>query len=182
MRNDSREFYGIKERLRGYPAAPTMSEIARSGRRYPNQGPQYPNQGPQYPNQGPQYPNQGRQYPNQGPQYPTGDRSGYPNVPSGRVDSPSSRYRTYDKGSFTVSIPDNWREPTSRTRSGLRPMARTVPGNGRRFTHAVNLGVTLKLISSLQQATDEFIALQRAQQPAGAQRLSTLDVDGRSGN
>src|SRR4030095_9786759 len=48
-RNDSREFYGIKERLRGYPAAPTMSEIARSGRRYPNQGPQYPNQGPQYP-------------------------------------------------------------------------------------------------------------------------------------
>src|SRR5262245_45248192 len=56
LRNDSREFYGIKERLRGYPRAPSMAEIARSGRRYPNQGPQYPNQ------------------------YPTGDRTDYPNL------------------------------------------------------------------------------------------------------
>jgi predicted Zn-dependent protease len=32
---DTREFAMIKERLRGYPTAPTMAEIARSGQRYP---------------------------------------------------------------------------------------------------------------------------------------------------
>src|SRR6185369_310945 len=145
MRNDSREFYGIKERLRGYPPAATMSEIARSGRRYPNQGGQYPNQGPQYPNQGPQYPNQG-------PQYPTGDRSGYPNVPSGRVDYPSSRYRTYDKGSFTVSIPDNWREINEQNTLWFAPNgAYGTSGNGQRvFTHAVNLGATQTRSRNLQ--------------------------------
>src|SRR5262249_8810478 len=37
-RLDSREFRGIQERLRGYPAALTMAQIQRSGRRYPNQG------------------------------------------------------------------------------------------------------------------------------------------------
>ena len=32
---DSREFARAQERLRGYPQAPTMAEIARSGQRYP---------------------------------------------------------------------------------------------------------------------------------------------------
>ncbi|HJZ83503.1 MAG TPA: M48 family metallopeptidase, partial [Pyrinomonadaceae bacterium] len=44
-RLDSREFYGIQERLRSYPPAQTMAQIQRSGRRYPNQG----DQNPQYP-------------------------------------------------------------------------------------------------------------------------------------
>src|SRR5438093_11870992 len=39
---DSREFFSIKERLRGYPRAQTMAEIQRSGQRYPNQGNDYP--------------------------------------------------------------------------------------------------------------------------------------------
>jgi len=178
MRNDSREFYGIKERLRGYPPAPTMTEIARSGRRYPNQGSQYPNQGSQYPNQGPQYPNQG-------PQYPTGDRSGYPNVPSGRVDYPSSRYRTYDKGSFTVSIPDNWREINEQNTLWFAPNgAYGTSRNGQTvFTHAVNLGLTQTRSRNLQQATDEFInGLQQGngnlRARGGYQRV---DVDGRYG-
>src|SRR5262249_24214845 len=86
LRQDSREFRGIQEGLRGYPAALTMAQIQRSGRRYPNQGGQYP-------------------------QYPNGDRTGYPNtLPGGRVEYPSSRYRTYNGGSFSVSIPENWRE------------------------------------------------------------------------
>jgi hypothetical protein len=178
MRNDSREFYGIKERLRGYPAAPTMSEIARSGRRYPNQGPQYPNQGPQYPNQGPQYPNQG-------PQYPTGDRSGYPNVPSGRVDYPSSRYRTYDKGSFTVSIPDNWREINEQNTLWFAPNgAYGTSRNGQTvFTHAVNLGMTQTRSRNLQQATDEFInGLQQGNRNLRARGgYQRVDVDGRYG-
>src|SRR5207253_533971 len=64
---DSREFFSIKERLRGYPGAPTMAEIQRSGRRYPNQGNDYPRD----------------------------DRTNYPSGTLGRVAYPSSRFRTY---------------------------------------------------------------------------------------
>src|SRR6267143_4034944 len=39
---DTREFFAIKERLRGYPRAQTMADIQRSGRRYPDQGNEYP--------------------------------------------------------------------------------------------------------------------------------------------
>src|SRR5437870_5740369 len=82
-RTDDRQFRSIQERLNGYPRAQTMAEIQRSGRRYPNQDSGYPN----------------------------GDRTGYPNTtPGGRVEYPSSRFRTYNEGSFTVSVPDNWRE------------------------------------------------------------------------
>src|SRR5215207_8241407 len=51
-RSDTAEFRQIQSRLRGYPRARTMEEIARSGQRYPNQGGQYPDQGQQYPQQG----------------------------------------------------------------------------------------------------------------------------------
>src|SRR5207253_1599308 len=64
---DTREFLAIKERLRGYPGAPTMAEIQRSGRRYPNQGNDYPRD----------------------------DRTNYPSGTLGRVAYPSSRFRTY---------------------------------------------------------------------------------------
>ena len=179
MRNDSREFYGIKERLRGYPPAPTMSEIARSGSRYPNQGRQYPNQ---YPNQRPQYPNQ---YPGQGQQYPTGDRTDYPNVPSGRVDYPSSRYRTYNEGTFTVSIPENWREINEQNTLWFAPNgAYGTSGTGQTvFTHAVNLGVTQTRYRNLQQATDEFVnGLQRGNNNLRARGgYQRVDVDGRYG-
>src|SRR5437588_5957333 len=81
--HDNREFLAVNERLRSYPRAQTMAEIQRSGRRYPNQGDTYPN----------------------------GDRTGYPNYPSGRIDYPSSQYRSYNEfGIVRVSIPDNWRE------------------------------------------------------------------------
>lgn len=45
---DTRDFARVQERLRGYPAAPTMAEIQRSGQRYPvgeNTG-NYPNNPP----------------------------------------------------------------------------------------------------------------------------------------
>src|SRR5215204_4288608 len=42
-RSDTAEFRQVQSRLRGYPRARTMEEIARSGQRYPNQN--YPNQG-----------------------------------------------------------------------------------------------------------------------------------------
>lgn len=157
MRNDGREFYGIKERLRGYPGAPTMAEIARSGRRYPNQG----------------------------PQYPTGDRTDYPNLPSGRVEYPSSRYRTYNEGTFTVSIPDNWRQINEQNTIWFAPNgAYGTSGTGQTvFTHAVNLGVTQARSRNLQQATDEFInGLQQGNSNLRARGgYQRMDVDGRYG-
>src|SRR6266849_6801295 len=59
---DDRQFYAIKERLRGYPRAQTMAEIQRNGRRDPNQG----------------------------NDYPSGDRTNYPSAPRDRVEYPSS--------------------------------------------------------------------------------------------
>src|SRR5437773_5145439 len=169
-RNDSREFYGIKERLRGYPSAPTMAQIQRSSQRYPNQYPnqypsQYPNQDPnRYPNQDPnRYPNQyPNRYPNQNPnrypnQYPNGDRTGYPDVPLGRVDYPSARYRTYNEGAFTVSIPDNWRELNQQGLWFAPNGGYGSSGGQTVFTHAVNFGTTQSRYRNLQQATNDFI-------------------------
>src|SRR6266566_4587660 len=121
MRTDDRQFRGIQERLNGYPRAQTMAEIQRSGRRYPNQGNNYPNQGNNYPN---------------------GDRTGYPNTtPGGRVEYPSSRFRTYNEGSFTVSVPDNWRE-LNETGIWFAPNGAYGSANGQAvFTHAVNFGM-----------------------------------------
>ena len=159
-RNDSREFYGIRERLRGYPSAPSMADIVRSGRRYPNQGQQYPS-------------------------YPTGDRADYPNAPVGRVEYPSSRYRTYNGSVFTVSIPDNWREVSDQNTLWFAPNGGFgTSRNGQTvFTHAVNLGVTQSQYRNLQHATTAFInALQQGngnlRARSGYQRL---DVDGRFG-
>ena len=164
MRQDSREFHGIQERLRGYPAAPTMAQIQRSGRRYPNQGGQYP------------------QY----PQYPNGDRTGYPNsLPGGRVEYPSSRYRTYNGGNFSVSIPDNWQQVSQQGGLWFSPNGGYgTTGNGQFvFTHGVTLGVAQAQNRNLQQATNDFINdLQRGngnlRARSGYQRI---DVDGRYG-
>ena len=163
MRTDDRQFRGIQERLNGYPRAQTMAEIQRSGRRYPNQGNNYPNQGNNYPN---------------------GDRTGYPNTtPGGRVEYPSSRFRTYNEGSFTVSVPDNWRE-LNENGIWFAPNGAYGSANGQAvFTHAVNFGSAQTSYRSLQQATNDFInSLQRAsnnlRSNTGYQRI---DVDGRSG-
>ncbi len=156
MRADSREFFGIQERLRGYPRAQTMAEIQRSGRRYPNQGDQYPN----------------------------GDRTGYPeSMPRSRVDYPSSRYRTYNEGTFTVSIPDNWRELNQ---DGLwfAPTGGYGSANGQAvFTHAVNFGTTQTRYRNLQQATNDFInTLQQGNGNLRARgNYQRMDVDGHYG-
>jgi Zn-dependent protease with chaperone function len=47
VQRDSREFARIQERLRGYPRAQTMAEIAQSGQRYPTgENTSYPNNAP----------------------------------------------------------------------------------------------------------------------------------------
>jgi len=128
---DSREFSAVQARLRGYPRAPSMQEIARSGQRYPNQG----------------------------NEYPTGDRANYPTVPRGRVEYPSSRYRTYsESGLFQVSVPDNWRELSDRGSVWFAPQGAYGSANGQVvYTHGVNVGVTQTNSRNLQQATNEFL-------------------------
>lgn len=162
MRTDEREFFSVRERLSGYPRAMTMAEIQRTGRRYPNQGDQYPNG-----------------------QYPNGDRTGYPNMPGGRVEYPSSRYRTYNGGSFTVSVPENWRQINEQGSLWFAPNGGYGNGgNGQPvFTHAVNFGAVQSRYSNLQQATNDFV--NSLQQGNGNLRASSgyqrVDVDGRTG-
>ena len=129
---DSREFLAIKERLRGYPRAQTMAEIARSGRRYPNQGNDYPN----------------------------GDRADYPSTPRGRVEYPSTRFRSYTAlGVARVSIPDNWRQISDQESVWFAPSGGYGSTNGQSvFTHGVNLGIAQTNSRNLQQATNEFIS------------------------
>ena len=162
--SDTREFAAIKERLRGYPRAQTMAEIQRSGQRYPNNGQRYPNQGNDYPN---------------------GDQTGYPTTPRGRVEYPSSRYRNFNGGVFSVSLPDNWRQVSNQGSLWFAPQgAYGTSANGQPiFTHGVSFGAVQTRSRNLQQATDEFInGLQQSsgnlRSRSGYQRTT---VGGRSG-
>jgi Zn-dependent protease with chaperone function len=132
----SREFASVQERLRGYPRAPSMAEIARSGQRYPA----------------------GQTSGN----YPAGQTSGnYPdNVPSGRVAYPSTRYQSYSifNGGVEVGVPSNWREIGDGNSVWFVPEGGYGQYNGQPvFTHGVNLGVAQTSSGNLQRATDEFI-------------------------
>jgi hypothetical protein len=147
---DDREFYAIKERLRGYPRAQSMAEIQRNGRQSPSDGNNYPS-----------------------------------NSPRGRVDYPSSRYRTYSEfGVLRVSVPDNWRELSQQGSVWFAPSGGYGSANGQSvFTHGVNIGVAQTRSRDLQQATNEF--LNSLQQGNGNLRARSgyqrMDVNGRYG-
>src|SRR5690242_15265482 len=162
-RTDDREFFSVQERLRGYPRAQTMAQIQQSGRRYPNSG---------------------GNYPSQGGNYPTGDPTGYPS-PTGRVDNPSSRYRSYNEGTFTISVPDNWREVNDQNGLWFAPNGGFgSASNGQTvFTHAVNAGVAQSRYGNLQQATNDFINnLQQGNPNLRARsNYQRVTVDGRAG-
>ena len=122
----------MNERLQSYPRAQTMAEIQRSGQRYPNQG----------------------------ENYPSGDRTGYPNPPTGRVEYPSSRFRTYSElNVLRVSVPENWRELSDSGASvWFAPSGAYGSANGQAvYTHGVNFGVMQTNSRNLQQATNEFV-------------------------
>jgi Zn-dependent protease with chaperone function len=128
---DTREFLAVKERLRGYPRAASMAEIAQNGRRYPDQGNDYPN----------------------------GDRTNYPAAPRGRVEYPSSRYRSYTAlGVASVSVPENWRELSEQGSVWFAPNGGYGSNNGQAvFTHGVNIGIAQTNNRNLQQATNDFL-------------------------
>lgn len=154
---DSREFLAIKERLRGHPRAQSMAEIAQGGRRNPNQGNDYPNR----------------------------DRGNYPSTPNGRVENPSSRYRSYSViGVVRVSVPDNWQQISQQGSVWFAPNGGYGSSNGQAvFTHGVNIGIAQTNSRNLQQATNEFLnSLQpgngNLRARSGYQRTS---VNGRNG-
>jgi len=123
---NTRDFERIQAKLRGYGTAPTMSEIARTGQRYPTEG---------------------------------GDRNYPANTPGGRVEYPSTRYRSYNElGFLTVSVPDNWRQMGENNSVWFVPEGGYGQVQGRAvFTHGVNFGVFRPQSPDLRQATQDFI-------------------------
>ena len=133
-RSDTAEFRQIQSRLRGYPRARTMEEIARSGQRYPNQGGQYPDQG--------QNPDQ--QYPNQGGVYARGERVAYP----------STRYQTFRTNLFSVAIPSNWRQLGDQSSVMFAPEG----AYGQQgITHGVMFGFGQSQYNDLQNSAREVV-------------------------
>src|SRR5687768_10102300 len=91
-----------------------------------------------------------------GQRYPTeGGVSG--NAPGGRVDYPSTRYRSYSEfGFLDVSIPDNWRELRGNNSVWFAPEGGYGQYQGQDvFTHGVNFGVFRSQSRDLRQRSEE---------------------------
>ena len=95
-----------------------------------------------------------------GQRQPTETGGRYPdNAPQGRVEYPSSRYRSYDEfGLVRVSVPENWQEIPENNSVWFSPQGGFGRYGGQSvYTHGVNLGVVQTQSQNLQQATDEFV-------------------------
>ncbi len=95
-----------------------------------------------------------------GQRSPNGQTTGnYPNnPPRGRVEYPSSRYRSYDEGFLRVAVPDNWQEIRDGNSLWFAPQGGYGQANGQAvFTHGGNFGVAQTQNRDLQRATDEFV-------------------------
>lgn len=126
---DTREFARVQERLRSFPRAQTMAEIARSGQRYPTEGS-----------------TGNTNYPNNPP-------SGRVSYPSNRLQS----YQILN-GNVQVSVPNNWRQIGESGSVWFSPEGGYGQYNGQAvFTHGVNFGVAQTNGRNLQSATNEFI-------------------------
>src|SRR5207245_8574022 len=78
---------------------------------------------------------------------------------TGRVDRPSSRYRTYTEGHmFRVDVPDNWRELADSNTVTFAPEGGYGSSHGQNvFTHGVEIGVMRNESHNLEAATDELV-------------------------
>jgi beta-barrel assembly-enhancing protease len=124
---DTREFARVQERLRGYPQAPTMAEIARSGQRYPtgqNTG-NYPTNAPA-----------GRV------EYPSSRYQNHQLFGGGVQVSVPNNWRQVSEGNSVWFAPDG----------GFGQINGQAV-----FTHGANIGVTQTSSRNLQQSTQEFI-------------------------
>ncbi|HEV3468693.1 MAG TPA: M48 family metallopeptidase [Pyrinomonadaceae bacterium] len=141
---DTRAFQQAKARLRGYPRARTMEEIARSGQRYPNQGGNYPDQ--RYPDQ--RYPDQ--RYPDQ--RYP----DDYGTARGERVAFPSGHYQSVNNNLFRVQIPGNWRQIGGDNNSITYAPDGAYGSQG--ITHGVMMGIAPGQQGDLYRASQQYIS------------------------
>ena len=130
-RSDTSQFRAVQERLRGYPRARTMQEIANSGQRYPNQGGQYPNDG--------------NNYPTTNDDYARGERVAYP----------STRYQTQRTNLFSVAVPSNWRQVGGDQTSVSYAPSGAYGSQG--ITHGVMFSVVQSQYNDLQTASRDVI-------------------------
>jgi Zn-dependent protease with chaperone function len=118
-------------------------------------------------------------------QRPVGTSGGDTRMPTGRVEPPSSSFRTYREGDvFSVSVPSNWREVSGNNSVTFAPDGAYGTSNGQSiFTHGVELGVARNETHNLQQATDELIQSLAQSNPAlsRASGYNRVTVDGRPG-
>jgi Zn-dependent protease with chaperone function len=131
-------------------------------------------------NRGNNYP---QNYPGTGNNYP-GSGNNYPPISNGRVDPPSLRYRIYDKGVFTVNIPDNWSELNEQNGLWYAPRGAYGSSNGQMvFTHGVTFGAVQTQSRNLQQATAEFVntLTQNSNSMRARGGYQRMDFDGRVG-
>src|SRR5215218_1995280 len=129
-RSDTAEFRQIQSRLRGYPRAASMEEIARNGQRYPNQG------------GGQQYPNDNNT--DNGGVYARGERVAYP----------STRYQTQRNNLFSVAIPSNWRQLGDQSSVSYAPEGAY---GSQGITHGVMFSVAQSNYNDLQRAAQEVV-------------------------
>lgn len=97
-----------------------------------------------------------------GQRYPTGENTGnYPNnVPSGRVEYPSTRYQNVSifNGGVRVNVPNNWRQINDSNSVWFVPEGGYGQYNGQAvFTHGASFGVSQASSRNLQQATQQLI-------------------------
>src|SRR5439155_21910763 len=131
-------------------------------------------------NRGSIYP---QNYPATGNNYPANGNN-YPPISNGRVDPPSLRYRNYDKGVFTVNVPDNWNELNEQNGLWYAPRGAYGSANGQTvFTHGVTFGAVQTQSRNLQQATTEFVntLTQSSNSMRARGGYQRMDVDGRFG-
>lgn len=94
----------------------------------------------------------GQRNPEGGGNYPS-------DAPGGRVDYPSTRYRSYNElGVLTVGVPDNWRKLGDTNSVWFSPEGGYGQHQNRAvFTHGVNFGVSQTQSQDVRQATQELI-------------------------
>ena len=121
-----------------------------------------------------------------GQRNPSGENTSYPdNMPSGRVEYPSSRYQNVSifNGGVRVNVPSNWRQLNEGNSVWFAPEGGYGQYNGQAvFTHGANFGVSQTNNRNLQRATDELLnglaqGNNNLRRSGGYQRTS---IDGRN--
>jgi Zn-dependent protease with chaperone function len=89
----------------------------------------------------------------------SGGPGGETRTPTGRVQPPSSSYRTYSEANlFRVSVPANWQEIQDSNSVTFAPDGAYGTVNGQSvFTHGMEFGLVRNESHDLQTATDELI-------------------------